>query len=37
MWEKENNKEYFNQMIIGLILGDGTLVRKYEKGNTYFQ
>lgn len=24
-------------MIIGLILGDGTLVRKYEKGNTYFQ
>jgi hypothetical protein len=24
-------------MIIGLILGDGTLVRKYEKGNTYIQ
>ena len=24
-------------MIIGLILGDGTLVKKYEKGNTYFQ
>jgi len=22
-------------MIIGLILGDGTLIRKYEKGNTY--
>jgi len=37
MRAKENNKEYFNQMIIGLILGDGTLVRKYEKGNTYFQ
>jgi hypothetical protein len=35
--QKKNNKEYFNQMIIGLILGDGTLVRKYEKGNTYFQ
>jgi hypothetical protein len=37
MRAKENNKEYFNQMIIGLILGDGTLVKKYEKGNTYFQ
>ena len=39
----ENNKfiipkaEYFNQMIIGLILGDGTLGRKYEKGYTYFK
>ena len=32
-----SKEEYFNQMIIGLILGDGTLVRKYEKGNTYFK
>ena len=24
-------------MIIGLILGDGTLVKKYKNGNTYFQ
>lgn len=24
-------------MIIGLILGDGTLVKKYANGNTYFQ
>ena len=29
--------ENFNQMIIGLILGLGTLIRKYEKGNTSFK
>jgi len=29
--KSRNNKEYFNQMIIGLILGDGTLVRRKRK------
>jgi gamma-glutamylcyclotransferase (GGCT)/AIG2-like uncharacterized protein YtfP len=24
-------------MIIGLILGDGSLIKKYENGNTYFK
>jgi hypothetical protein len=28
---------YLEQVIIGLILGDGTLVKKYESGNTYFK
>lgn len=32
-----NKTEYINQMIIGLILGDGTLVKKYEKGNAYLK
>jgi hypothetical protein len=28
---------YLEQVIIGLILGDGSLVKKYENGNAYFK
>lgn len=29
--------EYVQQMLVGLLLSDGTLVKKYVGGSTYFQ
>lgn len=29
--------EYVQQMLVGLLLSDGTLVKKYVGGGTYFQ
>lgn len=29
--------DYLNQMMVGLMLGDGTLVKKYAGGSTYFK
>jgi hypothetical protein len=29
--------DYLNQMMVGLMLGDGTLVKKYVGGSTYFK
>jgi LAGLIDADG DNA endonuclease family len=29
--------DYINQALVGLLLGDGTLVKKYKGGGTYFK
>lgn len=30
-------KDYFEQMLVGLMLSDGTLTKKYVGGNAYYQ